>query len=95
MLTTIYILSAVVIVCAFVIYNLLMKQESLEELVTSREQFITMMNNQLEYAITKIEEIDNMGIYRHNEEIGTFFDEIVECSKSIKSITGGYSDQQQ
>lgn len=95
MLITNYILILVVLVCFYFIYNLLRKVEKLEEISISRELFITMMNDQLEHAIKKIDDIDNMGIYRYNEEFGTFYDELLECSKLIKGIIGGYSDQQQ
>ena len=90
-----YGLIASLIVCIYFIYNLVRKNEKLEELYVSRELFISMMNDNLLHTIKKIEEIDNMGIYRYNDEIGTFFDELVEITKMIKEIIGGYSDQQQ
>jgi septation ring formation regulator EzrA len=94
--TTIIITVAVIVLglTGYIIFNLLMKVEKLEAISNSREMYIELLNLQLKDTITKVNDLDKMGIYRSNEELGTFYDEIVEASSMLEDIIGGFSEQQ-
>lgn len=88
MLITIICLSALLIGCGFVIFNLLRKVEALEEYVTDLEQsnldYYTFYNNlksKTGEAYSRMKNIDRLGSFESDDETGYVF-------KELKDIVG-------
>jgi hypothetical protein len=76
------ILGLLVIVLGFTTWNLLMKNEKAEDLVSEQNELI----NTLTASVIKIDEVitqlDSSGAFENDDEIGTFFEQI----KSMRDI---------
>lgn len=83
MLIAIVCLSAMLIACGFVIYNLLRKVEALEEYVSELEQsnldYYTFYNNlksKTSEAYSRMKNIDRLGSFESDDETGYIFKEL-------------------
>jgi hypothetical protein len=70
------ILGLIVIVLGFTTWNLLMKNEKAEDLISEQDELI----NNLTSSVIKIDEVitqlDSSGAFESDDEIGTFFEQI-------------------
>jgi len=70
------ILGLIVIVLGFTTWNLLMKNEKAEDLISEQDELI----NTLTSSVIKIDEVitqlDSSGAFESDDEIGTFFEQI-------------------
>lgn len=73
MITTIIILSLIVIALSFTTYNLLKKNEKCEDVIKSYESYMINLTNTIEFADTKLKEIDFKGTFEGDDEVGFFF----------------------
>lgn len=81
----IYVISASLLVIAgmsFVIWNLLKKVERYEEDIVLKDEFITKFKQLIDEAHRKVTELDTMGAFESDDEVGHFF-------KNLKSISLG------
>jgi hypothetical protein len=88
MLITIICLSALLIGCSLVIFNLLRKVEALEEYVSDLEQsnldyytFYTNLKSKTSEAYSRMKNIDRLGSFESDDETGYVF-------KELKDIVG-------
>jgi len=72
----------VIVGMSFVIWNLLKKVERYEEDIVLKDEFILKFKQLTEEAHRKIKELDTMGAFESDDEVGSFF-------KSLKSISLG------
>jgi hypothetical protein len=86
MLTTIIILSVLTLVLGYTSYNLLTKNEKLEDVTFSQEELLKLYENYMnnfssiiEFSNKKIKEVDAKGSFDSDDEIGFFF-------KTLKSL---------
>jgi len=83
MIEAISILSFLLVICIFVIVNLLRKIEKIDDELTdvsmNMEEFIV----QIKSAKNKINEIDSKGIFEKDDEVGTVFAGIKDVIDSI------------
>ena len=73
MITTIIILSLIVIALSFTTYNLLKKNEKCEDVIKSYESYMINLTTTIEFADTKLKEIDSKGTFEGDDEVGFFF----------------------
>lgn len=70
------ILGLIIIVLGFTTWNLLMKNEKAEDLISEQDTLI----NDLTSSVIKIDEVitqlDSSGAFENDDEIGTFFEQI-------------------
>ena len=76
----IIILTLVITVSFFVIRNLIMKNEKLEDFITKQSEAITKCDQRLK-------EIDNKNIFYADDEIGWFFKEIQKIQDALNEFT--------
>ena len=73
MIEAIFILSFILVVCIFIIFNLLRKLEKIDDELTdlsmNMEEFIVS----IKAAKATMEEIDSKGIFEKDDEVGTVF----------------------
>ena len=75
----IIVLSILVIVLGFGVYNLLKKLETSEDIIVNYLIYLDQISRIIEVSDTKIKKLDYRGIFSSDDEIGYFF-------KSIKEI---------
>ena len=80
MITLSIILAVVVTVSFFIIRNLILKNEKLEDFISKQSEAINVCNQRLK-------EIDNRGIFKSDDEIGWFFKEIQSIQEALNEFT--------
>ena len=73
------ILSALLIVAGFVIYNLIKKNEILEDFITKQSEAIDNCNRRLN-------QIDDKGFFIADDEIGWFFTEVKKIQEALNEF---------
>ena len=74
--TIITILVLLVGIFGYTTFNLLRKNEKAEDILLSQQEFIDKLTTQINYSEKKLEQIDNKGLFKSDDEIGWFFNEI-------------------
>ena len=77
------ILSIALIVCAYVIYNLMRKVEKIEDVVIRYDRFISEYSKQIENTESRLKEIDAKGTFKSDDEIGWFFKQIKRLQEDV------------
>ena len=81
------IITAVVIISFFIIRNLTLKNEKLEDIRTEYENFISKQSEAIEACDQRLKQIDNKGIFYADDEIGWFFKEIQKIQEALNEFT--------
>ena len=79
MIITIAILSALLIVSLFAIWNLVMKNEILED-------FIAKQSEAIDYCDKRLKTIDDKGSFIADDEVGWFFEKIKEIQEALNEF---------
>jgi len=79
MIITIAILSALLIVGLFIIWNLMKKNEILED-------FISKQSEAIDYCDRRLKTIDDKGSFIADDEIGWFFEKIKEIQEALNEF---------
>ena len=74
------ILVIIITVLGFAIWNLLKKNEALED-------FITKQSEAIEACDKRLKQIDNKGIFESDDEIGWFWGEIKKIQDALNEFT--------
>ena len=70
------ILSVLVLVLAFTTFNLLNKNEKFEDVIISYRDFIEKFQDTINKTQKRLDEIDEKGMFKSDDEIGWFFNEV-------------------
>lgn len=73
---TIAILSALLIVSVFANFNLIKKNEKAEDMIVKRDEVIEKFSQVTTFCNEKLNQIDQSGTFRSDDEIGFFFKQI-------------------
>ena len=79
MIITIAILSALLIVSLFIIWNLMKKNEILED-------FIAKQSEAIDYCDRRLKTIDDKGSFIADDEVGWFFVQIKEIQEALNEF---------
>jgi len=77
------ILSAGCIILGYTTYNLLRKVENIEDVVIRYDNFISEFSKQLDNTDKRLNEIDEKGIFKSDDEIGWFFKQLNRLQKDV------------
>ena len=80
MLTLSIILTVVVVTSFFIIRNLILRNERLED-------FIAKQSEAIQACDQRLKQIDNKGIFYADDEIGWFFKEIQKIQEALNEFT--------
>ena len=80
MITLSIILAVVITISFFVIRNLIIKNERLED-------FISKQSEAIEACDKRLKEIDNKGIFYADDQIGFFFKEVQKIQEALNEFT--------
>jgi len=76
MVTITIILGLIVLLLGYISYNLFRKVENLERIVTSQEVYIAKFSNTVDFTNRRLDEIDEKGTFKSDDEIGWFFESV-------------------
>jgi hypothetical protein len=83
----IILLNILVIVSCVFIYttvNLLKKNEQLEDITIKQQQILDNLSQDIFYCEQRIQELDTLGAFKSDDEIGWFFKEVKNMSDKLK-----------
>ena len=80
MITLSIILAIVITTSFFIIRNLVIKNERLEDFISKQTEAITACDKRLQ-------EIDNKGIFYADDQIGWFFKEVQKIQEALNEFT--------
>ena len=70
------ILGLLVGIFGYATFNLLRKNEKAEDIIVSQQEFINKVDEHVTYSEKRLEQIDEKGMFKSDDEIGWFFNEI-------------------
>jgi peptidoglycan hydrolase CwlO-like protein len=88
MIETIIILGIMVVILGYTTINLLVKNEKAEDIIVSQQKYISSISEIIKNSEKKIKEIDEKEIFKSDDEIGWFFNEL----KKIQNILSQYQN---
>ena len=80
MITLSIILAVVITVSFFIIRNLILRNEKLED-------FITKQSEAINYCDQRLKEIDDINIFYADDQIGWFFKEVQKIQEALNEFT--------
>jgi hypothetical protein len=88
MIETIIILGIMVVILGYTTINLLVKNEKAEDIIISQQKYISSISEVIQNSEKRIKEIDEKEIFKSDDEIGWFFNEL----KKIQNILSQYKN---
>jgi peptidoglycan hydrolase CwlO-like protein len=88
MIETIIILGIMVVILGYTTINLLVKNEKAEDIIVSQQKYISSISEVIKDSEKRIREIDEKEIFKSDDEIGWFFNEL----KKIQNILSQYKN---
>jgi hypothetical protein len=88
MIETIIILGIMVVILGYTTINLLIKNEKAEDIIISQQKYISSISEIIKNSENRIKEIDEKEIFKSDDEIGWFFNEL----KKIQNILSQYKN---
>tara|TARA_B100002019_G_scaffold250267_1_gene230051 strand:- start:176 stop:454 length:279 start_codon:yes stop_codon:yes gene_type:complete len=82
----IIILSLLVVTLGYTTFNLLRKNEEAEDILVSQQEFIDKIEEQITFTENKLNKIDQKGLFKSDDEIGWFFNEIKVLQKKLSQF---------
>ena len=88
MITTIVIsiLSVLVVILGYTTFNLLRKNEKAEDLILNYEKYIRELDQNIQFITKRINEIDQKGTFKSDDEVGFFFERLKILSDLLKQF---------
>ena len=83
MIIALIILSILVIVLGYATWNLLVKNEKLEDTVVSYDEYFLELTNAINEADKRLKKVDERGLFKSDDEIGWFFTSVKEIQNSL------------
>ncbi len=77
-----------VVILGYTTINLLVKNEKAEDIIISQQKYISSISEIIQNSEKKIKEIDEKEIFKSDDEIGWFFNEL----KKIQNILSQYKN---
>ena len=83
---TIIILSVLVVTLGYTTYNLMRKNEKAEDVINSYQTYITQVTDTVDFIDNRLQEIDQNGAFKSDDEVGFFFERIQILHAALKSF---------
>ena len=77
-----------VVILGYTTINLLVKNEKAEDIIISQQKYISSISEVIQNSEKRIKEIDEKEIFKSDDEIGWFFNEL----KKIQNILSQYKN---
>jgi len=76
-------LGLMVVILGYTTFNLLQKNERAEDIILSYQEFIKNIQEQISKSEKRLEQIDQKGSFKSDDEIGWFFKEVKIIQKNL------------
>jgi len=73
-------------IIGYIVFNLYQKNIKLERIVEDQNQLITNMQAIVEQSDRMLSEMDKRGIFKSDDEVGTFFNTVMEIQKLLNQF---------
>ena len=93
MIITIIILSILLIVSFFIIWNLLRKLEVTEDDNEFMMDWIYKFNSQITHITKRADEIDRKGLFKSDDETGSMFKDLKSIIDTLKTLLVRVNDE--
>ena len=80
------ILGLLVVILGFTTFNLLRKSEKLEDIILQYDNYISEFTIQIEASEKRLNEVDAKGMFKSDDEIGWFFEQIKVIQNGISQF---------
>ena len=70
------VLGILVVILGYTTFNLLRKNEKAEDIIISQKTFIDKIDEHISFSSDRLNQIDQKGSFKSDDEIGWFFNEI-------------------
>ena len=80
------ILGVLVVILGFTTFNLLRKNEEAEDIIVSQQIFINKVDEHVTFSEKRLKQIDEKGMFKSDDEIGWFFNEIKVLQKGLSQF---------
>lgn len=88
MILTIVILSVLTLTMGYTTYNLLRKNEAVEDVVEEQEVLISEIAERIDGAMARMKEIDRLGSFEADDETGFIFKNMYEIISELENYYG-------
>jgi predicted RNA-binding protein with EMAP domain len=83
---TIIVLGLLVVTLGYTTFNLLRKNERAEDILISQQELIDKIKEHIDFSEKKLEQIDEKGVFKSDDEIGWFFNEIKVLQRKLSQF---------
>lgn len=77
------ILGIMVVILGYTTFNLLRKNEKAEDIILSQDNFLQYLQREIDNSQKRLDEIDQKGTFKSDDEIGWFFEEIKKLQNNL------------
>ena len=79
-------LGGLVVTFGYTTFNLLRKNEQAEDIIISQREFINKMDEHISFSEKRLQQIDEKGTFKSDDEIGWFFNEIKVLQEGLSQF---------
>jgi len=80
------VLGGLVVTFGYTTFNLLRKNEQAEDIIISQREFINKMDEHISFSEKRLQQIDEKGTFKSDDEIGWFFNEIKVLQEGLSQF---------
>ena len=80
------ILGGLVVTFGYTTVNLLRKNAQAEDIIVSQKEFINKMEDHISFSEKRLQQIDEKGTFKSDDEIGWFFNEIKVLQEGLSQF---------
>lgn len=93
-LILIFILLSSTILLAYTTYNLLLKNEALEDVVQEQEVVIALTADRIESSMKQMKELDRIGSFEADDETGFIFKNMYDIISELEDYYGKDTEEE-
>jgi hypothetical protein len=91
MIISVIVLSLLLIISFFVIYNLLKKVEKYEEDIVMKDEYLNKLKEMSQQSYVRMTELDNLQAFESDDEVGFFFKNLKDMVMTIDTYMKNYT----
>jgi len=88
MILTIVILSVLTLILGYTTYNLLRKNEALEDVIEEQEVVIALTAERIDSSMKRMKELDRIGSFESDDETGFIFKNMYDVISELEEYYG-------
>ena len=76
----------IILSLSYICYNLFRKNEMYEDTIEEYDKWFSEFDNSVKDSEARLNEIDNKGTFKSDDEVGFFFDYLKELNKGLSDL---------